>query len=102
MEIPFKEGAPYTLRLKMPDGYHIGTHWHPTDEDVTVLSGTLGAGMGDKFDPAAGKFLKPGGIRVHAQGGASLRLGKRSDCYSGSRDRTIRIHLREPGRRPPQ
>jgi hypothetical protein len=59
---PFKDGAPYTLRLKMPDGYRIGPHWHPTDENVTVISGTLGAGMGDKFDPAAGKFLKPGGF----------------------------------------
>ena len=59
---PFKDGASYTLRLKMPDGYRIGPHWHPTDENVTVLSGMLGAGMGDKFDPAAGKFLKPGGF----------------------------------------
>src|SRR5260221_12149776 len=55
---PFKDGVPYTLRLKMPDGYRIAPHWHPTDENVTVLSGTLGAGMGDKFDPATGKFLK--------------------------------------------
>jgi hypothetical protein len=59
---PFKDGSSYTLRLKMPDGYRIAPHWHPTDENVTVISGTLGAGMGDKFDPAAGKFLKPGGF----------------------------------------
>jgi hypothetical protein len=59
---PFKDGVPYTLRLKMPDGYRIGPHWQPTDETVTVLSGTLGAGMGDKFDPATAKFLKPGGF----------------------------------------
>ena len=58
---PFKDGASYTLRLKMPDGYRVGPHWHPTDENITVLSGALGAGMGDKFDRAAGKFLKPGG-----------------------------------------
>jgi quercetin dioxygenase-like cupin family protein len=59
---PFKDSAAYTLRLKMPDGYRIGPHWHPTDENVTVLSGTLGVGMGDKFDPAAGRLLKPGGF----------------------------------------
>ena len=59
---PFKDGVPYTLRLKMPDGYRVGPHWHPTDENITVLSGALGAGMGDKFDRAAGKFLKPGGF----------------------------------------
>jgi len=59
---PFKDGASYTLRLKMPDGCRIGPRWHPIDEDVTALSGTLGAGMGDKFEPAAGKFLMPGGF----------------------------------------
>jgi hypothetical protein len=59
---PFKDGAAYTLRLKMPGGYRIGPHWHPTDENVTVLSGTLGAGMGDKFDPKAGRLLKSGGF----------------------------------------
>ncbi len=59
---PSKDGAAYTLRLKMPNGYRIGPHWHPTDENVTVISGTPGEGMGDKFDPAAGKFLKPGGF----------------------------------------
>jgi len=39
---PFKNGSLYTLRLKMPDGYKIPPHWHPTDENLTVLSGTLG------------------------------------------------------------
>jgi quercetin dioxygenase-like cupin family protein len=59
---PFKDGSAYTLRLKMPDGYRIAPHWHPTDENVTVLSGTLGAGMGDRFDRAAGKLLHAGGF----------------------------------------
>jgi hypothetical protein len=26
-------------------------HMHPNDYDVTVLSGTMFLGMGDKFDP---------------------------------------------------
>jgi hypothetical protein len=65
---PFKEGSPYTLRLKMPDGYRIPPHFHPTDENVTVLSGTLGAGMGDKFDTKAGQYLKPGGFVRMPQG----------------------------------
>jgi Domain of unknown function (DUF4437) len=59
---PFKDGEAYTLRLKMPDGYKIPPHWHPTDENVTVVSGTLGAGMGDKFETAKGWLLKPGGF----------------------------------------
>jgi hypothetical protein len=43
----------------MPAGYKIPPHWHPTDENVTVLSGTLGAGMGDKFDKSSASLLKP-------------------------------------------
>jgi hypothetical protein len=41
----------YTVRLKMPDGYKIAPHWHPTRENVTVISGTFKVGMGDSFDP---------------------------------------------------
>jgi quercetin dioxygenase-like cupin family protein len=59
---PFKEGSEYTLRLKMPAGYKIPPHWHPRDENVTVLSGTLGAGLGDKFDKSKGKLFKTGGF----------------------------------------
>jgi quercetin dioxygenase-like cupin family protein len=40
----------YTIRVQMPDGYQIAPHWHPKRENVTVISGTLNFGMGDKFD----------------------------------------------------
>jgi hypothetical protein len=47
---PMAATGDYTIRLKMPDGYKIGPHWHPKRENVTVISGTLKVGMGDKFD----------------------------------------------------
>ena len=50
----------YTLRLKVPDGYKVGAHWHPKREEVTVISGTLKIGMGDKFDAAKLKGYPPG------------------------------------------
>lgn len=40
----------FTVRLKMPPGYKISPHWHPHRENVTVISGNLKVGMGDKFD----------------------------------------------------
>jgi hypothetical protein len=40
----------YTIRIKMPDAYRINPHWHPLRENVTVISGTLLFGMGDKFE----------------------------------------------------
>ena len=60
---PAKSG-PVTLRLKMPAGYVIAPHWHPTDERVTVISGHVGLGMGDTLDKKKSKLLKPGGYAV--------------------------------------
>jgi quercetin dioxygenase-like cupin family protein len=37
---PTKAG-PFTIRVKAPDAYKVPLHWHPTDEHVTVLKGTL-------------------------------------------------------------
>ncbi len=47
---PMAASGDYTLRLKMPDGYKLPPHWHPTRENVTVLSGNFKVGMGDTFD----------------------------------------------------
>jgi hypothetical protein len=47
---PMASSGDYTVRVKMPDGYRIAPHTHPSRENVTVLSGTLTVGMGDKFD----------------------------------------------------
>jgi mannose-6-phosphate isomerase-like protein (cupin superfamily) len=58
-----KAGA-YTFRAKLPAGYKVPPHWHPVDEHVTVLSGTVGIGMGEKFDQAAGRELPPGSFVV--------------------------------------
>jgi quercetin dioxygenase-like cupin family protein len=52
----------FTVRVKMPDGYVVPPHWHPARENVTVISGTMRLGMGDKIDEskmtslAAGSF----------------------------------------------
>jgi anti-sigma factor ChrR (cupin superfamily) len=45
--------GPYTVRLKFADGVKVAPHWHPEDENVTVLQGTFLAGMGEKYDAAA-------------------------------------------------
>jgi quercetin dioxygenase-like cupin family protein len=60
---PGQQG-PFVVRLRMPAGYRIAPHWHPTDERVTVLSGTLALGMGDTFDRTAMKELPEGGYAV--------------------------------------
>jgi quercetin dioxygenase-like cupin family protein len=46
---PTKAGL-FTLRLVFPPGYRIPPHFHPADEHVTVISGDLDVGMGDRLD----------------------------------------------------
>ena len=55
------EAGTFVVRLRMPAGYKIAPHWHPTDEHVTVMNGTFSVGMGDKFDKAAMSDLPAGG-----------------------------------------
>jgi hypothetical protein len=57
---PRKPGGTYVTRVKLPDGYKIPPHWHPGDENVTVLKGVLLMGEGDKFDPSALEELPAG------------------------------------------
>lgn len=68
------EPGPFTMRLRLPDGYRIPPHYHPAIEHVTVLEGTFKVGMGDKFDVSALKPLPTGtfgalqpGTRHYAQ-----------------------------------
>jgi quercetin dioxygenase-like cupin family protein len=63
---PGKEG-PFVLRAKLPAGYRVPPHWHPADEHVTVLSGTLQVGMGDKFDAASMRSLPAGSFITAAK-----------------------------------
>jgi len=46
---PSKEGL-FTMRALLPDGYVIPPHTHPAVEHVTIISGILNIGMGEKFD----------------------------------------------------
>jgi quercetin dioxygenase-like cupin family protein len=56
---PGKEGL-FSLRLKLPKGYHIPPHTHPKPEVVTVISGTFRLGMGEKADQAKAQRLPAG------------------------------------------
>lgn len=60
---PGKTG-PFVIRIKLPAGFKIAPHWHPTDEHATVLSGTFALGMGEKFDPNALKDIPVGGYSL--------------------------------------
>ena len=56
---PAKPG-PFTIRLRLPDGFEVAPHFHPVDEHQTLISGSIGHGMGDTVDLNAVKWLRPG------------------------------------------
>ena len=58
---PGKSGT-FTVRLKVPANYKIPAHQHPTHEAVTVISGEMGFGMGDKLDEKKAQTLGRGGF----------------------------------------
>ena len=71
---PDKPGAPFVIRILNPDGAKVPPHWHPTDEHITVLTGTFIVGMGrtllGRRPGADGRIL-----HVGAQGDAAFRDG---------------------------
>jgi quercetin dioxygenase-like cupin family protein len=52
----------YALRVKVPAGAKFVPHTHPNDENVTVLSGSIHIGLGDKFDRSKATTVKAGGF----------------------------------------
>ncbi len=52
----------FTVRLKMPAAYKIPAHQHPHTERITVISGELHFGTGDKLDEKQANKLGPGGF----------------------------------------
>ena len=62
---PGKSGS-FTIRLKMPTGYKVMPHWHPTAEQITVLSGNFVVGTGDKWNDKAMTAMGPGSYMTMA------------------------------------
>ena len=56
---PTQEGL-FTMRLWFPDGFKVFPHWHTQVEHVTVISGVLNFGMGERFDRAATREMPAG------------------------------------------
>jgi mannose-6-phosphate isomerase-like protein (cupin superfamily) len=83
---PGKKG-PFTLRLKMPDGYKIAPHWHTQDENLTVVSGTFLLHMGDSMDAHAEKL---------EAGAFHFLPGKAHHAAEASGETVVQVHGNGP------
>jgi quercetin dioxygenase-like cupin family protein len=80
---PSKPG-PFVIRARFPAGFKVMPHWHPTDESLTVISGTLAAGMGEKWDDGAMKTFTAG---------AFARMPRKTPHYvQAKEDTTVQVH----------
>ena len=57
---PDAAGEPFVMRMRYSGTVRVPPHWHPTDEHITVLSGTFMLGMGDRVDESSAKALAAG------------------------------------------
>jgi len=67
---PAKSGSMVIQRLKLPPNYQVPPHTHPHFVFETVLTGSMGFGMGDKLDTKKGQMLKPGSLLLIPPGHA--------------------------------
>jgi hypothetical protein len=83
-----RKAGPYVIRVKLPDGYKVPPHWHPADENVTVLGGTFMVGKGEKFDADTCEALPPGSF---------VRMPKTMRHFAWAKGETIiQIHAMGP------
>ena len=85
---PNAESGMYVIRLQFPAGYRFPPHWHPMTENLTVLSGTLVLGMGDKADNAKLATYSPG---------AFMAIPGKMPHFGGAKGATvIQLHGQAP------
>ena len=95
---PGKPGA-FAIRLKAPAGYRVPRHWHPTDEQVTLISGDFNLSMGKK-DEAMDAALAPGdyvNLPAQMQHEASTQDGAVVEMHS---EGPLQIHYVDPADDP--
>ena len=52
--------GPFVVRLWFPANYQVPAHFHPNDENVTLISGAGNLGLGDRLDTSKGTKYRAG------------------------------------------
>ena len=51
----------FSVRLRAGEGFVFAPHKHPHDEHVTVISGRLELGEGERIEPGRSRIMEAGG-----------------------------------------
>lgn len=65
MEGSSKQDGLFTIRVEFPANYILPAHFHPKDERVTVISGSVYIGFGEVADTAKGTEFKAGDFYIN-------------------------------------
>ena len=77
-------------RVKFPPNYKVPPHTHPYAEVVTVISGSFGNAMGEKFDPSKGEMLKAGSV-------FALPAKHAHYVWTNNEEAVLQLHFTGPG-----
>jgi quercetin dioxygenase-like cupin family protein len=81
---PDKAGAPFVMRMRYRGVVRVPPHWHPTDEHITVLTGTFMMGMGERFDESTA---------IELSAGAYAQVPAKMAHYAWSKgDTVVQVH----------
>jgi quercetin dioxygenase-like cupin family protein len=94
------QAGPFTVRLKAPTGYKVMPHTHPTDERLTVISGSFRVGMGEKFDEASMQEMGPGSYIVLPSGMAHFAKGAKESIVQIDSEGPFQINYVNPADDP--
>ena len=86
---PTKTGDVIVQRVKLPANYQVPPHTHPYAETVTVISGSVGLGMGEKFEKK-GELAKAGAF--YAQPAKHAHY-----VWTGNEEAIIQVQFIAPG-----
>jgi quercetin dioxygenase-like cupin family protein len=83
-----RDAGPFTMRVIVPAGWSHPPLSHPVTEHLTVLSGTIYIGKGEKFDKGEMKALPAGSLMVMPPNTPHFAMAKE--------EATIQIHATGP------
>jgi hypothetical protein len=83
---PTKSGMPFIFWMRPAERgatVPVPPHWHPTDENITVLSGVFCVGEGDKYSEKACKDMPAGSY---------IEVPKAMHHFAVSKNATIQVY----------
>jgi len=94
------QAGPFTVRLKAPADYKVMPHTHPTDERLTVISGSFRIGMGERFDETKMQEMGPGSYIVLPSGMAHFAKSAKESIVQIDSEGLFQINYVNPADDP--